>query len=62
MEITGAQCGAEPVKGTRVEPNTILTDYAMGPPVEEIHENFPTVSLATIERIIAFAYRPHAVP
>ena len=53
--VPGKMGGALVVKGTRVEPDTILTDYQLGSPIEEIHENFPTVPAATIRRLIAFA-------
>ena len=53
--VPGKMGGAPVVKGTRVEPDTILTDYDLGSPVEEIHENFPTVPVETIRKIIVFA-------
>ncbi len=59
--VPGKMGGAPVVKGTRVEPDTILTDYELGSSVEEIHENFPTVSVATIRRVIAFAHQHQPV-
>jgi len=48
--------GGRPViRGTRIEPETILQDYQLGSPIEEIHENFPTVPVETIRKILAFA-------
>ena len=57
--VPGKMGGAPVVKGTRVEPETILTDYELGSGVEEIHENVPTVPVATIRRLIAFAHQHH---
>lgn len=54
--IPGKVAGKPVIKGTRVEPDTIVTDYEMGSPVEEIHENFPSVPVDTIRRILAFAH------
>lgn len=53
--IPGKMGGSPAVKRTRVEPDTILTDYELGSSVEEIHGNFPTVPVATVRRLIAFA-------
>jgi uncharacterized protein (DUF433 family) len=50
------------IKGTRIEPETIVTDFELGSPVEEIHENFPTVPVATIRQVIAFAHEHQPVP
>jgi uncharacterized protein (DUF433 family) len=55
--VPGKMGGAPVVKGTRVEPDTILTDFELGSPVEEIHDNFPTVPVGTIRRLIAFAHQ-----
>lgn len=60
--VPGKMSGAPVVKGTRVEPDTILTDFEMGSPVDEIHDNFPTVPVATIRRLIAFAHQHQPVP
>jgi uncharacterized protein (DUF433 family) len=53
--VPGKMGGAPVIKGTRVEPDTILTDYELGSPIEEIQQSFPTVPAATIRRLIAFA-------
>lgn len=60
--VPGKMGGVPVVKGTRVEPDTILTDFELGSPVEEIHDNFPTVPVATIRRLIAFAHQRQPVP
>jgi uncharacterized protein (DUF433 family) len=41
--------------GTRIFPETIVGDYDLGSPVEEIQENYPTLSLDTIKGLIEFA-------
>jgi uncharacterized protein (DUF433 family) len=53
--------GRPVVKGTRVEPDTIVIDYELGSPIEEIHENFPSVSLGTIRKLLAFAHSQQTV-
>ena len=59
--IPGKMGGAPVVKGTRVEPDTLVTDFDLGSSVEEIHENFPTVPVATIRRLIAFSHQHQPV-
>jgi uncharacterized protein (DUF433 family) len=59
--VPGLVNGRSVVKGTRVEAETILVDYELGSPVEEIHENFPTVSLDTIRKLLAFAHSRQTV-
>jgi uncharacterized protein (DUF433 family) len=55
--IPGKMGGRPVIKGTRIEPDTLVTDFELGSPVEEIHENWPTVPIATIRRLIAFAQK-----
>lgn len=54
--VPGLVDGRPVVKGTRVEPDTIVIDYELGSPVEEIHENFPSVPISTIRKLLAFAH------
>lgn len=49
-------CGGEPViKGTRVTLRTILASLAEGARVEEILEDFPTLTEEDVRAVIAFA-------
>ena len=49
-------CGGEPViKGTRVTIRTILASLAEGARIEEILEDFPTVTEQDVRAVIAFA-------
>ncbi|MDA2930153.1 DUF433 domain-containing protein [Acidobacteria bacterium AH-259-O06] len=49
-------CGGEPViKGTRVTVRTILASLAEGARVEEILEDFPTLTEEDVRAVIAFA-------
>jgi len=47
--------GASVVKGTRVQADAIVENYEGGSDVEEINENFPSVSIAKIRAILAYA-------
>ncbi|MGH7451406.1 MAG: DUF433 domain-containing protein [bacterium] len=49
-------CGGQPViKGTRVTLRTILASLAEGARIEEILEDFPTLSEEDVRAVIAFA-------
>lgn len=51
-----ALCGGEPVvKGTRVTVRTILASLAEGMSVEQILSDFPTLDVAAVRAVIAFA-------
>ena len=54
--VPGRMGGRPTIKGTRIEPKTIVEDFELGSTVEEIHENFPSVDIATIRGVIAFAH------
>jgi uncharacterized protein (DUF433 family) len=63
VEVVKGKVGGRPVvKGTRIEPQNIVLDYDLGSPVEEIHENFPTLPIDTIRKVIAFAHKHQPVP
>ncbi len=58
VERVEGRCGGVPtVVGTRVFPETIVGDYELGSPLEEIQENFPSVSREMIVGLIEFAHR-----
>jgi uncharacterized protein (DUF433 family) len=53
--IPGKVSGRPLVSGTRILADTVVQDAELGSPLEEIHENYPDLSLATIERLLSFA-------
>jgi uncharacterized protein (DUF433 family) len=59
--IPGKMGGRPVIKGTRIEPETVATDHALGATDDEIHESFPTLTLDVIHRIIAFAQHQELV-
>jgi uncharacterized protein (DUF433 family) len=49
-------CGGEPViKGTRVTLRTVLASLAEGATIQELLEDFPTLSEEDVRAVIAFA-------
>ena len=63
VEQVPGRCGGRPtVKGTRIEPDTILTDAELGSSPEEIHESFPSLPIPTIKAILDYASSHQLVP
>jgi uncharacterized protein (DUF433 family) len=58
IERVPGKCGGRPViKGTRIEPDLILTEEGHSRTPEQTHADFPTLPVDTILKIRAFAHR-----
>jgi|HubBroStandDraft_1064217.scaffolds.fasta_scaffold139908_1 uncharacterized protein (DUF433 family) len=57
--VPGKVSGRPVVRGTRILADTIVQDAELGSPLEEIHENYPDLSVAAIRRLISFAQSQH---
>ena len=44
------------MRGTRLMPDGIVNSYEMGESIEDIHEDWPSLSIAHIKRLIEFAH------
>jgi uncharacterized protein (DUF433 family) len=53
--VPGRCSGAPTIVGTRIRPDIIQGNFEAGSPLEEIAENYPSVSMETIKALIAFA-------
>ena len=53
--VPGKVSGQPTVRGTRILADTIVQDAELGASIDEIHENFPDLSIETIQSLIAFA-------
>lgn len=63
VEVVPGRCSGQPtVAGTRVFPDTVIHEHRAGMSVEEIHEDFPSVSPETIRGLIRFAERQKVQP
>jgi uncharacterized protein (DUF433 family) len=56
--VPGKVSGRPIVRGTRIMPDGIVNSYDLGQSIEEIREDWPSLSVAQIERLIEFAH-PH---
>ncbi len=54
--VPGKVSGRPVVKGTRIFADTIPEDHALGSSLDEIRENYPSLSQETIEGLIRFAH------
>lgn len=65
VERVPGKVGGRPViKGTRIEPDTVLMDEEVGRTPEQTHADFPTLSIDTILKIRAYArsQKPQLIP
>jgi uncharacterized protein (DUF433 family) len=54
--VPGKVSGRPVVRGTRILPDAIAGSYDLGETIEELHQGFPTLSIAEIKRLIEFAH------
>jgi uncharacterized protein (DUF433 family) len=57
--VPGKVSGRPIIRGTRILADTIVQDSELGSPLEEIHENYPDLSITEIQQLIAFAQSKH---
>jgi uncharacterized protein (DUF433 family) len=63
IEAVPGKMGGRPViKGTRIEPETVIVDEEYGRTSEQTHESYPTLSIDTILKIRAFAHKVDGAP
>jgi uncharacterized protein (DUF433 family) len=55
-KIPGKVSGRPVVRGTRILPDGIVNSYDMGESIEDIREDWPTLSVDQIKRLIEFAH------
>jgi uncharacterized protein (DUF433 family) len=55
-QIPGKVSGRPIVRGTRIMPDGIVNSFDMGSSIEDIHEDWPSLSVAQITRLIEFAH------
>ena len=54
--IPGKAGGQSVVKGTRILAGVIVQEFDSGSSIEEIEENYPKLTKATIRNLVAFAH------
>jgi uncharacterized protein (DUF433 family) len=61
-QIPGKVSGRPIVRGTRIMPDGIVNSFDMGESIEEIQEDWPTLSVDQIKRLIEFAHTHREQP
>jgi uncharacterized protein (DUF433 family) len=61
-QIPGKVSGRPIVRGTRILPEAIVNSYDAGEPLDLIHQNYPGLSIAQIQRLIEFAHARRKQP
>jgi uncharacterized protein (DUF433 family) len=61
-QVPGKVSGRPVVKGTRILADQIVEEAELGSPIEEIAENYPSLSLATIRKLLTFARPRQPLP
>ena len=54
--IPGKVSGRALVRGTRILADTLVQDADLGSSLEEIHENYPDLSVTAIQQLLSFAH------
>jgi uncharacterized protein (DUF433 family) len=54
--VPGKQGGVPLIKGTRIPAQQIVDEHDLGSPVEEIVENYPSITRDQINTLISFAH------
>jgi len=55
-QVPGKASGRPIIRGTRILPDAIVNSYDAGETLDEIHEDYPGLSEAQIQRLIEFAH------
>lgn len=55
-QVPGKVSGRPIVRGTRILPDGIVNSYDAGETLDEIHEDYPGLTISQIQRLIEFAH------
>ena len=61
-QVPGKVSGRPIVRGTRILPDGIVNSYEMGGSIEEIREDWPSLTADQIKRLIEFAHAHREPP
>ena len=61
-QIPGKQGGVPLVIGTRIPADQIVEEWELGSAIEEIGENYPSITRDHVTRLIAFANQHRSQP
>lgn len=61
-QIPGKVSGRPIVRGTRILPDAVVNSYDFGVTIEEIHEDYPGLTISQIHRLVEFAHALQGQP
>lgn len=61
-QIPGKVSGRPIVRGTRILPDAVVNSYDSGATIEEIHEDYPGLTVDQIHRLVEFAHALRGQP
>jgi uncharacterized protein (DUF433 family) len=61
-QVPGKVSGRPIVRGTRILPDAIVNSYDAGGTLDDIHEDYPGLSIPQIQRLIEFARSQRGQP
>ncbi len=61
-QIPGKVSGRPIVRGTRILPDAVVNSYDSGLTIEEIHEDYPGLTLSHVHRLVEFAHALRGQP
>lgn len=61
-QIPGKVSGRPIVRGTRILPDAIVNSYDAGETLDEIQEDYPSLTTSQIQRLIEFAHARRRQP
>jgi uncharacterized protein (DUF433 family) len=61
-QIPGKVSGRSIVRDTRILPDAVVNSYDAGVTIEEIHEDYPGLTISQIQRLIEFAHAMRGQP
>jgi uncharacterized protein (DUF433 family) len=61
-QIPGKMNGQPVIKGTRIRAQTIVDNFEAGSPIDEIAENYPSVPIDRIRKLIDYAHSHQPQP
>lgn len=61
-QIPGKVSGRPIVRGTRILPDAVVNSYDSGVTIEEIHEDYPGLTISQIHQLVEFAHSMRGQP
>ena len=61
-QVPGKVSGRPIVRGTRILPDAVVNSYDAGETLDQIHQDYPGLTISQIQRLIEFAHATRRQP